>query len=55
MKQAIDRYIFKNKGKTFLYWYNSDAITSLATSKEAVIITTATTAPANNLLRPLTE
>ena len=39
----------------FLYWYNNEAITNLATSKEDAITITANAAPANNLLKPLIE
>ena len=34
---------------------SKEAITNLATSSEAAIMTTANAAPANNLLNPLTE
>ena len=37
------------------YWYNKEAITNLATSKDAAITITAKAAPAKSLLRPLTE
>ena len=37
------------------YWYNTDAITSLANSSDPAIIMTCTLAPANSLDKPTTE
>ena len=52
---ATERYALSSLGRVFLYWYSKDAITSLEISSEAAITITAKAAPANSLLKPLTE
>jgi len=52
---ATVRYVLRYLFNVFQYRYNRDAITNLATSNEPAIIITSTDAPANSLLKPLTE